>query len=299
MRPSRVQRGLLGAFPPSFRSRYGEELEAAAVDSGRGWRDSADLLRAAASAWIRPCFAGPAEERRRQRLQATTATVFVSWSLSALAVAVFAKAVDDQPVPGLKSWGWWAYLVGSGLFQITVAAALVVGFGYWLGVVAGAWRSGDRRTVVASALPGAVVLVWLAGTGLVALYARHYVAQHSGYQTWRLPGHGTGIILGLYGLFTLASVAVCAASAVRGLVRARLGTPYLLLAARLSGLAMVSLLVVTGAAVCLSRVLAVGGIDTRTAVMAIAPVVFCAGASAVALTSSVRGLSAWSDPVEA
>jgi hypothetical protein len=34
------------------------------------------------------------------------------------AVAVFAKAVNDRPVPGLRSWGWIAYLVGSGLFQL-------------------------------------------------------------------------------------------------------------------------------------------------------------------------------------
>jgi len=123
MSASRLQRWLLLAFPPSFRARYGEELETLTSDCGRGWRTNADLAQAAAKAWLRPSFIGPPEETRRRRLESTTATVFVTWSLSCLAVAVFAKAVNDQPVPGLRSWGWTAYVIGSGLFELTVGGA--------------------------------------------------------------------------------------------------------------------------------------------------------------------------------
>jgi len=291
MSGSRLQRGLLLAFPPSFRARYGDELETLTSDCGQGWRIDADLARAAAGAWLRPTFAGPPEERRRRRLESTTASVFVTWSLSCLAVAVFTKAVDDQPVPGLRSWGWIAYLIGSGLFQVTLGAALVVGFGYWLRVVVPAWRSGDRRTLLASALPAGIVFVWLGATGLVALYARHYAAVHDHYQTWRLPGHGAGGVLAAYGLLTIACVGGCAISAVRALQRARLGARELRVAAVMSAGAALSLLVVTAAAaVCLTRVLDVGGIDTRNTLMAVIPVVLLVLASAVSATSSVRSL---------
>ncbi|HUY25752.1 MAG TPA: hypothetical protein VMV09_10700, partial [Candidatus Saccharimonadales bacterium] len=289
MSASRLQRWLLLAFPPSFRARYGEELETLTSDCGRGWRTNADLAQAAAKAWLRPSFIGPPEETRRRRLESTTATVFVTWSLSCLAVAVFAKAVNDQPVPGLRSWGWTAYVIGSGLFELTVGGALVVGFGYWLRVVVPAWRSGDRRTLLASALPAGIVAVWLGATGLVALYARRYVAVHDHYQTWRLPGHGAGTVLAAYGLLTVACVGGCAISAVRALRRARLGTRELRAAAVMSTGAAASLLVVTAAAlVCVIRVLDIGGIDTRNTLLAVIPVAFLVLASVVSTTSSAR-----------
>lgn len=297
MSVSRSQRLLLHVFPPTFRARYGDELAALASDCNGGWHDTVDLARAAAGAWMHPCFSGPPENRRRERLQATTATVFVVWSLSTLAVAVFARAVDDKPVPGLRAWGWTAYAVGSGIFQATAAAALAVGFGYWLKVVVPAWRRGDRRALVAAALPAALVTIWLGGTGLVALYARHQTQLRHGYQTWRLPGAGAGVVLGLYAAFTLACVVGCAVAATRALARAQLGDRSLAVAALLSAGAAAALVGVTVSAVlCLSRVLIVGQIGLRDTTMAVVPVAFLAVASLLAVTSSLRALPQLTGP---
>jgi MFS family permease len=285
------QRIVLGSFPPSFRARYGDELMALASECNRGWPDTFDLARASARAWIHPRFCGSSRDRRRGRLQATTATVFAVWSLSTLAVAVFARGVDDQPVPGLRSWGWTAYVVGSAIFQLTVAAALVVGLGYWLSVVVPAWRRRDRRTILAAALPAGLVTIWLGGTGLVSLYARHQSRLPHAPQAWRLPGAGPGVVLVLYGAFIGVCVVGCAVAATRALARARLGDCLLIASALLSGAAAVALVAVTiSAALCLSRVLLIGGIGPRDMAMAVTPTVFLAVASVLGVTSSLRAL---------
>lgn len=291
MSVSGLQRVILASFPPSFRTRYGDELAALASECDRGWVDTVDLARASACAWARPRFNGSQGDRRRGRLQATTATVFVVWSLSALAVAVFARAVDDQPVPGLRTWGWTAYAAGSAIFQLTVAAALVVGFGYWLSVVVPAWRRGDRRTILAAALPAGLVTIWLGGTGLVSLYARHEAQLHHGPQSWRLPGAGPNVVLVLYGAFTVVCVMGCAVAATSALARARLGDRLLTASALLSGVAAVALVAVTiSAALCLMRVLIVGGVGPRDTAMAVTPTVFLAMASSLSVTSTLRAL---------
>ena len=291
MSVSRAQRWVLRSFPPGFRARYGDELAALASECDGGWHDTADLARAAAGAWMHPRFPGPPEDRGRRRLQATTATVFFVWSLSALAVAVFARAVDDKPVPGLHSWGWTAYAVGSAIFQVTVVAALAVGFGYWLRVVVPAWRRRDRNTLLAAALPAGLVTVWLGGTGLVSLYARHQTQRHYGYQTWRLPGGGTGVVLALYAAFTVICVVACAMAATRALARAELGVRLLTVSAWLSTGAAAALVAVTiAASLCLTRVLIVGGIGARDTAMAVIPAVFLTLASGLAVTSSLRAV---------
>jgi hypothetical protein len=133
MSPSRWQRLLLASFPPSFRRRYGEELSALVPGCGGSWKVTVDLARACLAAWLRPPFLGAAADRRRLRLQATTATVFVLWAVSSVAVALFARAVDDPyPLTGLHSWGWAAYQIGTAVFELTSGLVLVAGFGYWL-----------------------------------------------------------------------------------------------------------------------------------------------------------------------
>ena len=65
------------------------------------------------------------------------------------------------------------------------------------------------------------------------------------------------------------------------------------MAAVLSGGASVALVAVTGAAaVCLARVLMVGGIGARDTAMAVGPTVFLLLASVSAVTSSVRSVPA-------
>ena len=288
MTVSKVQKLLLASFPPWHRARYGDELQVLTAECGRARRVNLDLARAVLAAWTRPRFTGGREERSRRRLQATTATVFVAWSLSALAVAIYARAVDDQRVPGLRSWAWTAYRAGGVVFEITVAAALVVGFGFWVRVVVPAWQHRDRATVMWSVLPAGIVLLWLAVTAALSYWGRRYGVGHShhgGPGGWALTG------LAVYASFTTVCVVGCAAAAVRALDRAHLHWAELRVAAFLSALATVSLSVVTVAgAVSLIRVLDIGGLDARNDIMAIGPVAFLTAAVLVCATASARGM---------
>ena len=285
MRSTRVQRMLLASFPPWHRARYGRELGAVTADCGGGVRVALDLARSSVQAWARPRFTGDSDEQSRRRLQATTATVFVAWSMSAFAVAVYSRAVDDQRVPGLASWAWSLFTAGSVVFEVTVAAALVVGFGFWLRVVVPALRSRDRSTLVSAGLPAVIVSVWLAVTMLVALIGRRFTGP-LGH-----PGAGLLALLAAYASFTALCVVGCAVTAVRALDRASLAVAELRVAAALSVAATGSLALVTLAAgLSLGRVLAVGGLDLRNEIMAVGPVGFLAGAVVVCLTASARSV---------
>jgi hypothetical protein len=90
---------LLAAFPSRFKDRYGTG--------------------------IRICSA----------TAAGVAAIFVAWTLTAVAEAVFARAVNDNPVPGLRSWGWIGYRVRAVAFELTVAVILMLGLGFGLRVV--------------------------------------------------------------------------------------------------------------------------------------------------------------------
>ena len=144
MSTTRLHRLILAVYPERFRDRYGEELAAVAADCGGGWRVTFDLAVSAVKARLNPDPITSGSEGRRLRLETTTATVFALWVWSTVAVALFARAVDDQPVPGLRSWGWAAYEVGNVIFSLSAAAILIVGFVYWLLVVVPAIRTRNR-----------------------------------------------------------------------------------------------------------------------------------------------------------
>jgi hypothetical protein len=291
---SGLQKLALVAFPPHFRARYGDELAAVVADDGGHARVTGDLLRSALREWVRPSFVGPADERHRSRLEATTATVWAWWCSGVVAVAIFARAVDDHPVPGLRSWGWTAYSVGSLTFEITSGLVAVGGFAYWLRVVRPAWRARARPILLRAVLPAPVVVIWFGGTGLVAIIGRRVGAgsHHTG-MTYGPTTAGTWALLFAFAVFTLTCVAICSGSTIGALSRARLPVQPLRIATMIAAAVATGLGAVTlAAAVCLAKVMIVGGLDAVGTAMAVIPVAFLAVASTAAVTSAVRGLRA-------
>ncbi|MEU5597233.1 hypothetical protein [Streptomyces sp. NPDC020298] len=93
----------LRAYPPSFRERYGGELEALVEDTGGGPGVVADLLVGALKAWLRPVMPDGSAEGRRRRMQASVATTWVTWcaALYTLPILHFILSEEPWPTPGL------------------------------------------------------------------------------------------------------------------------------------------------------------------------------------------------------
>ena len=94
-------RWALRVYPPSFRERYGDELEVLTEDLGPSWRGTADLYLGAGRAWLRPTFPGP--DSTRARLQATISTVWVAWCAGFLLAPAIDKALLDPPGPAVDA----------------------------------------------------------------------------------------------------------------------------------------------------------------------------------------------------
>ncbi|MGW0878338.1 hypothetical protein [Streptomyces sp. NPDC002671] len=93
----------LRAYPPSFRERYGCELEALVEDTGAGPSIVADLLVGALRAWLHPVMPEESTERRRRRMQASVATTWVTWcaALYALPMLDFILSEESGLTPDL------------------------------------------------------------------------------------------------------------------------------------------------------------------------------------------------------
>ena len=294
MSTSRVNRLVLAAYPARFRDRYGDELAALVADCAGGWRVTFDLAVSAVKARLNPDPVISGSEGRRLRMETTTSTVFALWVWSTVAVALFARAVDDQPVPGLRSWGWGAYAVGNVVFSLSAAAILVVGFVYWLLVVVPAIRTKNRATLMPAVGPVAVVVLWLAGTGVLAVATHHIRPGNYRHITAQGPHTPGGwALLAIYALFTTACVIVCTTSIRRALRRAELTQPMLTVSSVVAVTASLALTAITACAVvCVTRVLMIGGIGSRDEITSIAAVCFLLLATTAAATSSVRGMRA-------
>jgi hypothetical protein len=285
-----IQRALLSSYPSRFRARYGAEMTLATAESGSSWRVTCDLARGALRAWLQPDV-GTGSDRCRDRMQTSVALVFLAWCASVCSAGVFAKAVDDQPVPGLHSWGQTGYSVAQGVFVVTAAAVLLFGFIYWLLVVMPAVRSRNRAVLIPALAPLPIVGAWLGATALVASFARSYINgphQHPGQQH---PGIIALGVLGIYLVVTVAAVVGCGASAVRALDAGSLSLQQLRPAVELLVVVAIALTAQTiASAVALTRVLDIGGIGVRGALQALPPVVVMLCASAVAIISSHSGI---------
>jgi hypothetical protein len=294
MSGNRLHRVILAVYPAHFRDRYGDELATVAADCGGGWRVTFDLAASVIKVRLNPGLMTTRPDGRRLRLEITTGTVFALWVWSTVAVALFARAVDDQPVPGLRSWGWTAYAVGNVIFELSAAVILIVGFAYWLLVVVPAVRTRNRTTLTAAVVPVAVSLVWLAGTGLLAVATHHVQSGNDRHITAQGPHTAGGwALLATYMVFTLACVMVCTTSIRQALRNAGFPAPMLTVSSLVAVNASAALVAVSASAViCVTRVLMIGGIGFRDELTAIGAVGFLLFASAAAATSSVRGLRA-------
>jgi MFS family permease len=294
---SRLQRLILALYPAAFRARYGEELAAVVAECDGGWRVDADLALSAAKARLRPDFF-TSSEGQRGRLETTTGTVFAVWAWSAVAVVVFARAVDDQPGPGLKSWGWSAYAIGNALLALCAALILISGFAYWLLVVIRATRARSRRTLVSALMPLGLGLVWLAATGTLAVATNRIQTGNYRHIDARGPQSAGGwVLLAGYAAFTVLVVALCTASVRRTLTRARLPVTTLKGSSLIAATATAGLAGITACAViCLSFVLVVGGTSTGERLMAVGAVSFLLLATVTATSSAFRGLHAIKGP---
>lgn len=293
MSRSPLRRLILALYPEDFRARYGDELELVAAECGDGWRVTLDLTVSAVRARLNPGFGVSPLESGPRRLQTTTSTVFALWAWSIVAIGVFSRAVDDQPVPGLRAWGWSAYAVGRGIFQVSLAVIGFIGFLYWLRVVIPAAREKNRTTLLLAFLPGIVVTAWLGCTALLALVI-HHVEPASHRHVGGQGPHTVGgwILLIAYGLFTLLCVAVCVASTRRALKAAELPERILRTSSSIAGASTIALAAITTcAAVCLTRVVMIGGLSLRDQLTSVAPVCFLMLATGCAAVSSVRGFA--------
>jgi hypothetical protein len=288
----RLQRLLVAAYPPSFRHRYGDELASLVEDSGSRGRDSVDLALGMCRAWVAPVFDGAPVEQRRSRLQTTTVTVLAAWCASLLAGADFAKSVDDPPLPGLHGVAGTAYNAGGAVLKVTAVAVLVGGFVFWLTVMVPAVRARRRDIVVPALAPALVVAAWLGVTGLVALFAHHWVPGGNVALSWPR-GAVALVVLLAWGAVTVVCVAGCAASAAVALRRARVSATRLASSTVVAGLAAVGVAVQAVASiVCLGGLVhAGGGLDPRDAVFSTGDVGVFVVATAIAAVSVARGLS--------
>jgi hypothetical protein len=292
MSMSRLYRLILAIYPERFRDRYGDELASVAADCGGGWRVTFDLAVSAIKARLNPDPITPGPDRAPLRLESTTNTVFALWAWSVMAVGLFAWAVQNQPAPGLRSWGWGAYAAGNIIFWLSAAVILLAGFLYWLLVVVPAIRTRNGATLIPAVVPAAVVMLWLAATGVLAVATNHIQPGNYRNMTAQAPRTAGGwTLLALYSLLTVACVTVSTTSARRALRKAELSPRMLIVSLVVAVGASGALAAITAcAAICVLRVLMIGGVGTRDAIAAIGPVCFLLLASTAAATSSVRGL---------
>lgn len=162
---SRLAHLVLTAYPPSFRARYGDELSALVQELPANRSTTTDLVRGAATAWLRPSFGGTDGPRRR--LQATLATTWVAWCAGFLIAPAVNRALLDPPVPGATRGVRTLLDAGYVLFFLGWALALLGAAPVVLRALVPAVRS--RRWTALRPLVPAVVLGLLEAIGLVAL----------------------------------------------------------------------------------------------------------------------------------
>lgn len=195
---SRRRRALLALYPPSFRARYADELDALLDDTGIGPREVVDLLLGAARAWLRPSYGADPVERRRLRLVSTASTVWVAWCVVTCGTLGTLRLLEDQPAPGLDlTTPAWAAAHGAASAALLVSTLMVALGGVPLGVRA-VVRSAPARRILA----GPTVALGLTGAWTVAIAA--YSATHS--SAGAIPVSFALVVLG-WALLVLATAA--------------------------------------------------------------------------------------------
>ncbi|AOR35744.1 hypothetical protein BFF78_35895 [Streptomyces fodineus] len=156
----------LRSYPPSFRERYGCELEALVEDTGAGPSVVADLLVGSLRAWLRPVMPDESAEGRRRRMQASVATTWVTWCAALYALPMLDFILSEEPgltpdlVRRLLDVAQYA-MYGAGLIVLTGGLA----------VLAETSRTGNR-----AALRPLVALIPTLPTWLIAPFLLVYAS---------------------------------------------------------------------------------------------------------------------------
>ena len=228
----------LRLYPPSFRERYGTEMQVLVEDLGHR-RITSDLLLGAARAWIRPVIAGDPSEQRRRRLQATVSTGWVGWCAGSMAAPAITRVLLDPPVAGAdKSVQHFLDIAQIGFFVgavlVLIAAAPLVGV-----LLLPAIRRRDRQLL--GPLAPAFGLAVFEGVGLAVIA----VLRRSHPASWPHPSIPF-VIVGsawLLGFLALAGAGAIGPPVV--LARARPSDGVLRWAVLVGVLVALSLLVIT------------------------------------------------------
>jgi MFS family permease len=223
-----MARAALALYPPSWQSRYGDEVHALLDESGGGARAIASVAWYALPAWIWPprhLYDGPA------RMRASLATGLVAWSFLVGLGLVFAQLTQFQ---GYRPDGHpviaWSYLVFDAALALSLLAAGLGGLPLWLLMLRRALRERRRRDPVYLLLPVIAPAAYLVGLRVALQFVR---GTQGVSPSW------FGIII----LAGFAAAAVAAAGPGLALRRLRPRGPALRLAAVAGGAAAAAIVV--------------------------------------------------------
>jgi hypothetical protein len=166
--------GLLLAYPPSWRARYGDELDILISDLRGGGRRTLpmalDLLRGAAVAWLSLKKGFAMSERSR----AAQYTVLWSWVAFAATAAWFGHDLGKYPnrvvanlIDASQVGVPAAYdvLLAAGVVGVTATAVAALAFA--VGAIRDARAHGRRRIYLVMAVPPVAAAIWLTGLQLI------------------------------------------------------------------------------------------------------------------------------------
>ena len=228
-----LSRAALALYPPSWRARYGDEIQALLDDSGGGLAAVASVAWRAVPAWICP----PRHlHDRPARMRSSLATALMSWSMLAGLALVFAQLTQLQ---GFTAPGHPEVRLAYAVFDVSLAlSALVAGLGglpLWLLMLRRARRERRPRDMVYLLLPLIAPAAYLAGLVVTI----KLLGPANGVGPWWF------LVIALAGF---AAAAVAAAGPGLALRRLQPRGPALRAAAAAAGLAA-AIMAVTSAAI--------------------------------------------------
>ena len=277
----RFARRVLRWYPPSFRARYGDELDAL-VDSLPGSaRTTADLLWGAVRAWVRPVF--PGADGTRRRLLASVSTTWIAWCAGFLVAPAVNKALLDPPGAGTGMTVRILLYCGLGLFAVGWLLALAAAILLLVRAVLPVSRS--RAWFALKPLLPAVVLGVIEAALMLALLlmsqsnalTRNPTIASIVLTAWLV---GLAVFLGCLGIGAAVSLQRLEIKASTLQIPALLAVPLALVLATMSACDIAAVIIAGDAAL-------FGSIVPVIVVLAVAGT-----ASMVALTSSARGIPA-------
>jgi hypothetical protein len=167
----RLARASLALYPPAWRDRYADEVEALIEDTGGSASAVVSLAARAIPVWLAP----PRQLHDHDgRMRASVATVLAAWSALTGVGLVFLQLTQLQgfrpvahPVVG------WSYTILDVALASSVVIALVGGLPLYLEMMGQAWRERRRRTVTALALAVAAPASVIAAAGIALKVVHH------------------------------------------------------------------------------------------------------------------------------